>query len=73
MNHYTQWIDAIYGKGDAPSANFDYAAPMCETVLLGVVAGRLPGQRLEWDAAKMECTNIPEANQYVAKRKLRKC
>jgi len=72
VNHYTQWMDAIYGKGDAPSANFDYAAPMCETVLLGVVAGRFPGKTLNWDGCKMECTNLPEANQYVAKRKLRK-
>ena len=66
VNHYTQWIDAIYGKGETPSANFEYAAPMTETVLLGVIAGLYPGQKIEWDSAKGEVTNLPEANQYVA-------
>ena len=66
VNHYDVWIDAILaGKGET-SAQFDYAAPLTETVLLGVIAGRYQGQRVEWDSAKGQVTNIPEANRYVA-------
>ncbi len=66
VNHYTQWIDAILaGKGET-TANFDYAAPLTESVLLGVVAGRYQGKKIEWDSAKMQVTNLPEANRWVA-------
>ena len=33
--------------------------------MLGVIAIKLPGTKLEWDAEKMRFTNCPEANQYV--------
>jgi len=46
-------------------SHFDYAGPFTESVLLGNVALRFPGQRLEWDAANTKITNVPEANQYV--------
>ena len=67
VNHYDVWLDAILaGKGE-PSARFEYAAPLTESVLLGVVAGRYPGKRVEWDSAAGEVTNIPGANRFVAK------
>ena len=44
---------------------FDYASPLTETVLLGVVGNRHPGQRLEWDAKKMAFGNKPEANALI--------
>ena len=68
VNHYTQWIDAIYGSDKKPVAHFDYSGKMIEAVLLGVIAGRYPGKRIEWDSAKGEVTNLPEANQFVAMR-----
>ncbi|MEM0895969.1 MAG: Gfo/Idh/MocA family oxidoreductase, partial [Verrucomicrobiota bacterium] len=71
VDHYANWIDAIYDNGKKPSANFDYAAPLTETVLLGCVAGRFTGERMEWDTEKAEFPNFPEANQFV-KRELRK-
>ena len=46
-------------------SHFDYAGPFTETVLLGNVAMRFPGERLLWDAAAMKVTNKPEAEQYV--------
>ena len=67
VSHYTQWIDAIFGKGDKPSANFDYAAPMSETVLLGVVANHHPGQKLEWDSCQASFPNFPDADKHVKK------
>ena len=33
--------------------------------LLGVLAARFPGKKLQWDAANLQVTNLPEANQYV--------
>lgn len=38
---------------------------MTEAILLGTVAIRMPGQRLEWDAARMKFPNCPEAERYL--------
>jgi hypothetical protein len=38
---------------------------MTETVLLGVLALRAPGQRLEWDSERLQVKNAPELNQHV--------
>ena len=62
--HEKNWLDAIRTKGQAVS-HFDYAGPFTESVLLGNVALRFPGQRLEWDAPNMKVTNVAEANQFV--------
>jgi hypothetical protein len=34
-------------------------------VLLGVLALRAPGRRLEWDSANLKVKNAPELNPYV--------
>jgi predicted dehydrogenase len=62
--HYQEWLAACKG-GPAAVSNFDYAGPMTETVLLGVLALRAPGRRLEWDSAQQRVTNAPELNQFV--------
>jgi hypothetical protein len=64
QNHYVQWVNACLGK-DKTSANFDFAGPLTEMVLLGVLAARFPGKKLQWDAPNLKVTNLPEANQYV--------
>ncbi len=65
IGHYEEWIEAC--KGGAPAgANFDFAGPLTEMVLLGNLAVR-SGKKIEWDSAKMLCTNVPDANQYVRK------
>ena len=64
QGHEKNWLDAIRTHGQATS-NFDYAGPFTEVVLLGNVALRFPGQRLMWDGATMQVTNVPEANQFV--------
>ena len=63
-NHWHQFVDAILGK-DKTQANFDYAGPLTEAVLLGSVASRFPKTTLEWNAKKLKFTNVKEANQYV--------
>jgi predicted dehydrogenase len=62
--HEKNWLDAIREKGQAVS-NFDYAGPFTESVLLGNVALRFPGQRLMFDGPAMKITNLPEADQYL--------
>jgi hypothetical protein len=66
-----EWFAAI--KGGAPAfSNFDIAAFLTETILLGCVALRTGvGHRLEWDGPNMRATNAPEAAQFV-KRQNRK-
>ncbi len=68
-NHWHQFVDAILRK-DKTQANFDYAGPLTEAVLLGSVATRFPNTTLEWNAKKMTF-NVKDANQYV-RRKYRK-
>jgi hypothetical protein len=38
---------------------------MTEIVLLGVLALRAPGTRLEWNSEELKVKNVPELNQYV--------
>ncbi len=63
-NHWHQFIDAVLGKGEA-TANFDYAGPLTEAVLLGSVATRFPKTTLNWDGPGLKFTNVEEANRYV--------
>jgi predicted dehydrogenase len=62
--HYDEWLLACKG-GPRPVSNFDYAGPLTEIVLLGVLALRAPGRRLEWDGARLEVKNAPELNRFV--------
>ena len=63
-DHYQQWIQACLGRGKT-SAGFDFAGPLTETVLLGVLAARFPGQKLQWDASQLRVTNLSEANRFT--------
>ncbi len=63
-NHWHDFINAILGKGTT-SAGFDYSGPLTEAVLLGCLATRFPKTTLEWNAAKLEFTNVPAANAFV--------
>jgi len=62
-SQHQEWVAACKG-GPRPLGDFDYSGPLTEMVLLGNVAIRA-GKRLEWDAAKMEVTNVPKTNQYL--------
>jgi hypothetical protein len=69
-DHYHQWVNACLGEGKA-SAPFSYAGPLTEALLLGVVANRFPGQKLQWSAEDVQVTNLAEANALL-KRSYRK-
>ena len=62
--HYEEWVAACKG-GPRPVSNFDYAGPLTEIVLLGVLALKAPGRRLEWDSENLEIKNAPELNRLV--------
>ena len=62
--HYEEWLLACKG-GPKPVSNFDYAGPLTEILLLGILALRAPGRRLEWDSANMKVANAPELNPFV--------
>ena len=64
VNHWFSFVDACRGEGKT-SANFDYAGPFTETVLLGNLARRFPTQTLLWDVENLKVTNFSEANQYT--------
>lgn len=62
--HHAEWIRACKG-GAAPMTNFaEYACPLTELVLLGNVAIRT-GQRVTWDAEKLQAIDLPAAAQYI--------
>jgi predicted dehydrogenase len=65
-NHYWDWLGAIR-KGDphASGTQFEFAVPLTEIVLLGNIALRVPGQKVEWDAKRMRITSHPELNKLV--------
>jgi hypothetical protein len=44
---------------------FTYGALVTETGLLGNIAARFPGKKLEWDSTAMRVINEPDANQFV--------
>jgi hypothetical protein len=52
-------------------SDFDFAAPLTETVLLSVVAMEFEG-RLEYDAEKGLFTNNKAANKYLEPPRIRK-
>jgi predicted dehydrogenase len=63
-DHYHEFVEAALGNVTA-DANFDFAGPLTETVLLGNVANRFPGKTLEWNAEKLKFANNREANKYI--------
>jgi predicted dehydrogenase len=66
-NPHLEWIAACKGEGPAPGSNFvDHAVDLTEFCLLGNVAIR-SGQPIEWDAARMTCSNLPSADRFVRK------
>lgn len=65
IGHHAEWIEACKG-GKPAGANFDFAGPVAEAVLLGNISLRL-GKKLEWDSAGLKCTNAPEADALIRK------
>lgn len=66
QEHYTKYAQTCLGvAGAETTSNFNYAAPLAEAGLLGLIAVRFPGKTLEWNAEKLEFTGHPEATAMV--------
>jgi len=65
VDHHKEWI-AGCKVGLPTMSNFDYAARLAETVLLGNVALRV-GKRIEWDAEKMQVKDCPQAESLISR------
>jgi hypothetical protein len=63
VDHWGSFVEACL-TGSRTSANFDYAGPLTEAVLLGGVASRFPGTTLQWNSATLQF-DLSDANQYV--------
>jgi hypothetical protein len=67
-DHYAEFIDAALAGGQARcSADFSYAGPLTESVLIGNVAAHFPGETLEFDAKSLSFPKKREANQYLTR------
>ena len=66
--HDNEWFEMMKG-GPAAYSNFDIAAYLTETILLGCIALRVGvGHNLEWDGPNMRATNEPAAEQFVRRK-----
>lgn len=61
--HYEEWIRACKG-GEKAMSNFDYAAALTETALLGNLAV-LVEEPIYWDAERMRAINCPKADCFI--------
>ncbi|MCA0377642.1 MAG: Gfo/Idh/MocA family oxidoreductase [Gemmatimonadetes bacterium] len=65
--HEVNWIQAAKGEAQA-SSPFSYAAPLTESMLLGIAALRAgQGRKVRYDGANMTFTNASDANQYLTR------
>ena len=63
-DHHSDFIEAIR-NGRKAGSDFAYGGTLTEIAMLGVIAIKLPGTKLEWNVGKMEFTNSQEANVFV--------
>ena len=69
--HYGEFIYAIFGKGPYYEqthsrcfADIEYCIPQMEGILVGCVAQRLPGVKLNW-CSKQQKFDVAAANAFV--------
>ncbi|MBM3858569.1 MAG: Gfo/Idh/MocA family oxidoreductase [Verrucomicrobia bacterium] len=62
-DHHRNWLAACKGSGSTVSP-FSYGAHLTEIALLGVLSLRAQ-KPIEWDAAAMKATGLPEAGPFI--------
>lgn len=63
LNHWEQFVEACRGNGKT-SADFSYAGPLTETILLGGIASRFPKVTLAWNSQELKFDSV-EADQFI--------
>jgi hypothetical protein len=62
--HHQDWLNAIRTGGRAGS-DFAYGGPLTEIAMLGVIAIKLAGQKLEWNGKAGRFRNSDDANLFL--------
>ncbi len=63
-SHQQDWLNAVR-EGRQAGSPFEYGGRLSEIGLLGVIAIRMAGQRLEYDEKAIRFTNSDEANRWL--------
>ena len=63
INHWEQFIEASRGNGET-SADFAYAGPLTEAILLGGIASRFPKTTIAWNSPELKF-DLAAANLLV--------
>jgi predicted dehydrogenase len=64
VGHHKEWLLACR-TGSPTRSSFDFAGPLTEAVLLGMVCVRNGGETLHWDSANLKVTNDADANHFL--------
>jgi predicted dehydrogenase len=64
QDHYHDWVNAIL-EGRKACDDFTHGGPLTETVLVGAMADRCPGEWLEWDRKGLKFKNHAKATALV--------
>jgi predicted dehydrogenase len=71
-NPQEEWTLAIKnGKPFPFMSQFDYSVPLTELTLIGGLAMRVAGKRIEWDSKNLKVVNAAEANRFIKRAKYR--
>ncbi len=62
--HHQDWLQAIR-NGTKAGSDFSYGGPLTEIAMLGVIAIKLTGTKLEWDTKAVRFKNSREANEFL--------
>ncbi len=62
--HHLDWINSIK-TGKKSGSDFSYGGPLTEIALLGIIAIKLQGTKLEWDGQSGRFKNCSEANELL--------
>jgi predicted dehydrogenase len=62
--HHQDWLHAIR-TGTKAGSDFSYGGPLTELAMLGVIAIKMNGVKLQWDGKAAKFTNSKEANQFL--------
>jgi hypothetical protein len=62
--HQHDWLNAVR-EGRQAGSPFEYGGRLTEIALLGAIAIRMSGTKLEYDEKAMRFTNLDEANRWL--------
>jgi hypothetical protein len=63
-SHHVEWLNAVR-EGRQADSPFEYGGRLSEIGLLGVIAIRMTGHKLQYDEEAMRFTNSDEANRWL--------